>query len=224
MTENSRQNLILQLTNNLEPVGPRGRVGLPAFLWLLSSWIYVLVVAISLGPFREAPLRALTENPHFALESAAGFAVTVLFGIMAFRESIPGLGNRWILPFAVAAAILWLGDHSAGLYWPALEPSMDGKRAHCVLEAFLYSGPPLLIGYLGLARRFPLRSVRAGVYLGISAGAIPALLMQFACMYSPAHILTHHLGPILVAITAGAIAGLILRRARFSPDRWKHAQ
>ena len=90
---------------------------------------------------------------------------------------------------------------------------MFGKRAHCVLEAYLYSTPPLIAGYLLIYKRFSLNAVRAGVFLGISAGMLPALFMQISCMYDPRHILTHHLGPILIVII-GAILGMLFNKQK----------
>ena len=48
---------------------------------------------------------------------------------------------------------------------------------------------------------------------GAAAGAIPGLIMQFACMYVPSHILAFHVGPIAVLALLGAVLGpLLLRR------------
>jgi hypothetical protein len=43
--------------------------------------------------------------------------------------------------------------------------------------------------------------------IGLAAGATPALIMQFACMYVPVHIITHHLLPGLMLGVIGLIAG-----------------
>ena len=40
-----------------------------------------------------------------------------------------------------------------------------------------------------------------------AAGALPALMMNFACMYAPAHTLFLHLGPVLLVMGAGAWLG-----------------
>jgi hypothetical protein len=51
----------------------------------------------------------------------------------------------------------------------------------------------------------------------ISAAAVPALLMQFACMYDPAHILSHHILPIPLVVAGMTLVhqlGLWLRRPR----------
>ena len=49
--------------------------------------------------------------------------------------------------------------------------------------------------------------MRAGLCLGVAAGSVPALVMQWACMYEPAHALMHHLGPAALVALAGAVLG-----------------
>lgn len=214
MTDRTRQVLIQSLTKNLQPVRRRSNVVMPALFWLAFSWSYVILLAITVGPIRAGAVEALTTLPHFVLESSIGLLITGLFCLLAFRESVPGTKNNWLLWAAVSMSVLWIGNHVIGLVAPALEPSMEGKRAHCVIEAFFYSGPPLWVGYYVLHRCYPLRPVRAGLYLGLSAGAIPALLMQFACMYLPAHILTHHIAPIIVVAGAGGAIGYFFNKEK----------
>jgi hypothetical protein len=47
---------------------------------------------------------------------------------------------------------------------------------------------------------------------GAAAAAVPGLFMQLACMYDPAHILTHHLAPIGVVAALGGLLGLLVFR------------
>ncbi len=216
MYKNDTQSLIQSLTDGLQPIKLRTAVWKPTILWLGLSWCYVVWVALQLGPFREGALQAMLEVPQFALESAIGFMAGGAFAGVAVLESIPGAGKRWLLWSVLFIFTLWVGSYGFGLVSPALEPSMVGKRAHCVIEAYLYSVPPLILGYALLFYRYPLHSVRMGVFLGISAGAIPALLMQFACMYMPGHILTHHIGPIIPIAALGGGLGYLFRKNKIS--------
>jgi len=53
--------------------------------------------------------------------------------------------------------------------------------------------------------------VSTGALLGAAAGAIPGLVMQFACMYEPTHILAYHLAPVgLLTLLGAAIAPRLL--------------
>ena len=108
---------------------------------------------------------------------------------------------------------LWLAQYMLGLVSPALEPSSLGKRDHCYLETMAYSLPPILVALFLVRRLYPLRFVRTAMTLGLVAGMLPALYMQLACMYDPAHILPFHLGPIAAVAAVGALLGrLVLPR------------
>ena len=208
----SRTDLISSLSINVSPVKPSPNILFVVMLWFIISWVYVISLSLYLGPLRVGAIESLLTSPQFAFESCIGFISGVLFCLIAFRESIPGLHNKWLIYLSYFSAILWISCYAVGLSFPAIEPSMLGKRAHCVLEAYLYSTPPLIIGYLLIYRRFPLDSIRAGVFMGVSAGMLPALFMQISCMYDPRHILTHHLGPILIVVGGGAILGIIFKK------------
>ena len=214
MKHRSRTELIKHLSTNVPQVRPRNSILLAAILWFFTSWIYVIALSLYLGPLRSGALESLLTSPQFAFESFVGLISGALFCLIAFQESIPGLRHKWLIYLSYFSALLWISCYVVDLSFPAIEPSRVGKRAHCVLEAYLYNIPPLIAGYLLIYRRFPLDSIRAGIFIGISAGMLPALFMQLACMYEPQHILTHHLGPSLVVIVAGAMLGLIFKKRK----------
>lgn len=210
MTSRKRSDLINNLSADLPAIKPRNSVVLPALLWFVCSWLYIIALSLYLGPVRSGALEALLTSPRFAFESVTGLVSGALFCVIAFRESIPGLRSQWLTYLAFLSAILWVGCYLLDLSFPAIEPSMIGKRAHCVLEAYLYSGPPLITGYRLIYRRYPLDAMRAGLFLGICSGMLPALWMQIVCMYNPQHILTHHIVPILLIAISGALIGKLL--------------
>jgi hypothetical protein len=214
MTAPKRIDLIKALSNDLQPVRPRSNVGLPALLWFFVSWIYIIALSIYLGPLRTGALESLTQSPQFAFESLVGFMSAALFCLIAYQQAIPGRRHQWMVWLAFVSALLWIGCYIVGLSFPALEPSWDGKRAHCVLEAYLYSGPPFLVGYVLIYQRFPLNTLQAGIYLGISSGMLPALFMQISCMYDPQHILTHHIAPISVIVISGSLIGVFFKKQK----------
>jgi len=212
VTQRSRIDLINNLSSNLLPVSQRSNIFVPGFLWFIISWIYVIVLSLYLGPLRVGALNALITNPQFAFESFVGLVSGALFCTIAFQESIPGLHRKWVVQLSLLVALIWIACYTVGLSFPAIDPSRIGKRAHCVLEAYLYSLPPMVAGYLLIYRRFPVNTIRAGLFIGISAGMLPALFMQISCMYEPLHILTHHLGPALVVIILGMVLGMVFKK------------
>jgi len=212
--QRNRNDLIQALSADLLPIQQGSKILIPGLLWFVISWMYVVSLSLLLGPLRTGALNALITNPQFAIETLLGLISGALFCVLAFQESIPGLYRKWLVKLALLVTLLWIFCYAVGLSIPAIDPSKIGKRAHCVLEAYLYSVPPMAIGYLMIYQRFPLHSMRAGLFIGISAGMLPALFMQLSCMYDPLHILTHHLGPISVVIVLGIILGMVFNKQK----------
>ena len=203
------QDLIDRLKADLSPVRPIASIPVALVGWLVVSVVYVLLSSSLLGPYRTGVIDQLINQPRFSIEMVVGILAFICFAATAVTESIPGISIRWVRRLGWLLAAIWLGHFLLGQQWPALEPSMFGKRAHCALEAYLYSVPPLL-GMMWLQRnRFVLRPVRATSHAAIAAGLLPALIMQIACMYEPVHILEYHVLPvILLTAAAGGLAWL----------------
>ena len=209
-----RQEWIGELVEDLQPTSPALSPIALASLWLLGSWIFVVGLTLATGPLRAGVGSQLLGEPRFLLECLLGLAAGALAIHGVGRLSIPGPTRtaRLAAP-ALLLLALWVAAYLFGLVSPALEPSMLGKRAYCYLQTFAYSAPPLFAALWLLRRAAPLDRVGSGALAGAAAGALPALMMQLACMYDPAHILGHHLAPIAAVTVLGAILGpLLLRR------------
>jgi hypothetical protein len=207
-----RQQLIDQLSHDLQAVRPAPGVERLALLWLCLSAVYVVAVTHLLGPIRPAALTQLLDSPRFLLETLSGVVAIALVGLAGFRAAVPGRLSRRFARAGVWLMLLWLGAYVAGLYSPALEPSMLGKRPHCVFETLLYGVPPVIGAFLLVRRLYPLQPLRSALSLSLAGAMMPALYMQLACMYSPAHILGLHIAPglLLAALgTAAVWAGLL---------------
>lgn len=204
-----RQQMIADLADDLQPTKPVGSAG-PAALWLVFGLIFAAGLAWMDGPFRDNAFQQLLLSAQFFVESALGLVSVALLIFSAFELSIPSTHSfmrRLVMPLAALAA--WVGFYLWGLYAPALEPSMAGKRHFCYLQTLLYSVPLLLAGLFWARRQYPIHGARIGLLLGLAAGSIPALVMQFACVYIPAHILQHHILPGLSIGVLGALAGAL---------------
>lgn len=209
MSEN-RQTLIDDLVADLAPVR-RTRLPLAAAAWFLASWAWVVASTLVTGPIRPGALGQLASVPHFALESLTGLVAGALVCWAAFSGAVPGASRRIVTILALTVSGLWIASHVFGLIQPALEPSMLGKRSFCFVETLLYAGPPLAAA-LWIARRgYVLHRLRTAVLLGLSAGMLPALFMQIACMYVPSHILLFHLLPGGAIGVLGGLASYWLR-------------
>jgi len=209
MTE--RRELISGLARELSPVPWWRRPAAVAWLWAATSVLFVVAASTLIQPWRPVFARQLLSAPAFALEvvlALAGFGVILWLG---FRSAVPAaVRSRHALALGLLAFLPWLALLLYGLWQPALEPSMLGKRAACYLEVLLLGTPPLLLG-LGLCRGlYPLQRWTTGALLGAAAGMIPGVAMQMACMYIVPHGLTHHVLPIAGTTMAGAVLGVLV--------------
>lgn len=213
-----RQSVIDRLVADLSPVDPPGRLPLLAAFWFLGSWVWVVAATLMMGPMRPGSLQQLVHEPHFGLETLAGLLAGAVVAWIAFAETVPGRSRRPIFLAAMSLTAIWLASHIIGFAYPALEPSMLGKRPYCVFETLIYAIPPVLAGLWLARRRYVLRSSKAGALIGLAAGMMPALFMQLACMYEPSHIMTFHIIPGLAIAVPAALAGAWLLRTTAPVD------
>jgi hypothetical protein len=208
-----RADLIRELAGELRP-SPRLRAPRHlALLWGAGAWLFVVGATIAVQPLRPGFLDQLLASPRFAGETLFGLLAGWFAIWVAFAVGTPGRSQRRWTALALSGLAVWAGAYVYGLVRPALEPSVLGQRQLCFLEVLLYGLPALAAGLLLLRRLAPLERWSAGLVMGMAAGAMPALLMQLACMYLPSHILSHHLGPAVGLALLGALAGpIVLRR------------
>ena len=202
---NKHEKLISNLSGELAPVRPPRNVTQMAIAWCLLSAIYVVAVTHLVGPIRPGAYSQLATEPRFLLEILSGVVAIMWASLLAFRSAIPGSLTR---PFAISGMVLmtlWLAQYIIGFVSPALEPSSLGKRNHCDLQTLVYALPIILTGLFFVHRLYPLRPVRTAMFVGLTAGMLPALYMQLACMYEPQHIIAFHILPGLLMVGVSAI-------------------
>lgn len=204
----NRDELLDSLASGLAPVSPAPDLRVLAFFWLVVSATYVVLVTHLLGPIRPNAMAQLQSEPRFMVEMLVGTCAAIGLAVIAFHSALPAALSRTLVVLVSLLGALWLGDFVFGLMSPALEPSMLGKRDQCFIETFVYALPALLALLYWQRRLYTLQPGKAAVMAGLSAGILPALYMQIACMYQPAHILAFHVGP---ALAVAAVAPLLLR-------------
>lgn len=210
-----REDLIAELASTAAPVRPVGRLTGPVLVWLMVTSLLALGAMLLTGPFRSGAFQQLLVDPRRLCETLLGTGAVIALAVAAFNSAIPGRLSRVRqhgLP--IFLLLVWIGAYLLAWMEPGAVHSMAGKRAHCWLEALLYGLPGLLLGCLALRRLFPLHGARSGLLFGLAAGAVPAVLMQLACMWEPGHILVFHILPglLLGAVGAGLGAFLLHRR------------
>jgi hypothetical protein len=212
--------LIGDLVADLKPVRRPGRIGTTLAVWLVIAFVYSLLITLATGPMRSGALRDLIDYPLFAGETLlAGLAVLALT-MSALRFTIPGaVRPARQMCLALLPLIAWVGVYVVGFWHPVHPVSTLGDRGVCIWQVFLFSLPTLALMLWFARRQFPLRPRLIGTLAGAAAAAIPAALMQFACMYEPQHILVYHLAPMLASAALGAAIGPFVLKVRQAVPR-----
>mgnify|MGYP001812492977 FL=1 len=208
------EELIADLSRDVAAVSPAPPVNRLGVAWFVMSAVYVVVATHIIGPGRASAFSQLATEPRFLMESLLGAAAILWTSLLAFRAAIPAALTRQFAAAGFVLLALWLAQYVIGLVSPALEPSMVGKRGHCYYETMIYALPPILVGVFIIRRLYALRFVRTAMSLSLAAGMLPALYMQLACMYEPAHILSLHILPGLLMVLAGAAIAALWRQRR----------
>jgi hypothetical protein len=208
-----REELIDTLSSDLTPTRRFRPPQAIALAWLAGSWLFVVSATLLVAPMRPGAFGQLLDSPHFAVETLIGLwsgVAAISAGVfLAFPSRTPWW--RWVA-WGAGAVALWFTAHVFALWVPALEPSMLGKRPFCEFETLAYGTAPMIAGLLLLRRYAAFRRAWAGAMLGAAGGALPALLMQLACMYVPEHILLFHLAPVALLALLGALLGPVMLR------------
>lgn len=206
---------IQELVDDLTPVTPIARVGRVTAQWVVGSSAFVVIAMLALGPLREGCLGELIAHPRFLTETLLMALVPIFASVTALECAVPG-GTKARF-FAGATLALVAGWCAAVTYSYLVEPSlplsMAGKREYCFYETLVLSLVPIGLALAAIRRRFALDRLRAAVFAGLAGAAIPAVIMQIACMVTPSHVLTHHAFPVLLlALATAGLAGAVLPR------------
>lgn len=202
-----RDNLIKDLVADLKPVKRPGHIGRPLAVWFAVATVYSVLVLLAAAPMREGAFANLLVWPSFAFETLLAILALWLLGRASLRSAIPGLKLSTEIGWPAMLLAAWIGVYIVGLWYPAHPVSTLGARPHCIWQAVLFSLPNLALMLMVARRFFPLAPRTTGMLAGAVAAGVPAALMQFGCMYVPAHILTHHISPIFIVAAIGALVG-----------------
>lgn len=217
----SRKTLIADLAGDLKPVSRAGKTGRWLVGWLTVAFVYTAAVTLATGPMREGGFAALVTEPAYGLEIAVALTAVILLGWAALRTAIPAEPSRSSLLLPLVALSSWVLLLVVGFSTePALATSMLGKREHCFMQSILFSVPSYVLLLLAARRLLPLQPRVTGALAGAAAAALPAAMMQLACMYEPEHALVYHVSAIPVLASVGALVGpMLLARRPVVPRR-----
>jgi hypothetical protein len=210
MKEQDKAQLIDSLVEDLKPVTPVRHVLLSTQFWLITAVVLSAGMAWMFGPYRAGALNQLLLSKQFSLETLVGIIAIIALAIAGFRSAIPSAATAFKQRFwPISLLCAWLVFYLYGLVEPALAESTSGKRDHCYIETVLMSLLPLWIGLSWATKKWPVNPVQTGVLLGLASGLMSAMVMQFACMYDPAHALLFH---VLPGLSVGVLGAFLAKK------------
>jgi hypothetical protein len=177
-------------------------------LWMVPFAVLTLVAAQFVFEFRlDAP--RLGWGRTWGLSIAQAILGVVVVGA-ALRESIPGrtwsriASVLWIaVPLAIIVAVTWISRidpvrirTTAGFYF------IGGL---CISGSLVSALPAVILANILAARAYPTRPAFAGALLGLGAGLTADAGWRLFCHYAePAHVLSAHLGGVVVSMLIGS--------------------
>jgi len=209
--KNNHKDLITALVDDLEPVHKPAGFVMAFQLWLVMAVLSAGGLAWFTGPYRDGALGQLTSSLQFSIETIIGCVAILGVAFMAFRSAIPAgqtVFEQRTLPLILL--FIWGTCYVYGIVDPALAESMAGKRDHCYFETMLLAVLPLLVGLFWAKGLWPTNKTQTGLLFGLAAGAIGAMVMQFACMYEPKHALLFHVLPGLLMGVVGVFLAHVM--------------
>jgi hypothetical protein len=189
-------------------------------LWLLPFAALALVAA----PAVFAVRRDLDGVGWFGLWGASlmQVALGLALAAAALRDAVPGRGwsraslALWLtLPFAIVVVVT-LSSFEAGHI--ALRQRWWTIGAMCLAGSFASSLPLVALASVLAARAFLTRPAVTGALLGLGAGLMADAGWRLFCHFSePAHVLSAHMGAVLMSMLIGSwLASAICRAQRKS--------
>jgi hypothetical protein len=222
-----REEFIRSLVANLRPVRWPGRVFHWLVAWLSLAAVFSAVAIAVTGPFRDGAILSLVRYPGFAAETLVAAMAVILLAHASLMSSIPDPAGRLpLLKSSVAILGIWLSFYVVGFWFPA-HPVMNlGYRDHCLAQTQLIALVNLVALLWFASRLVALQPRLTGALAGATAAAVPAAIMQFACMYEPEHILIFHFGPVVSTAAIGWLLGpaLLMRWSRSLRIRGERAK
>ncbi len=196
------------LVADLSPVAP---ISMRSGMGLLGAAMLVAVVGvIALFGLREALVSAQFPAENL-LVLLLWFALALASGVTATQMAAPAIGSdrqswRWVgwtaaaMP-ALGLVTLWRGGEAA---WTQSAPT---AALTCTLMSLLAGSSVALTLVLWLRRGAPVTPERAGLLVGIAAGASGSLAYALHCpVDGMVHTGLWHAAPVVIAALVGRMA------------------
>ena len=210
--------LVDLLVARLRPVRPLWPVGRRLMLWL------AIEIAVLVETLIETSNRWVLklEHPLYTLEVVFFAVAAVIVASMALRAAIPGREPAaWqrglaIVLAVIGTAMLFVVPARTDL---SLADFVAAGRA-CAWATCVKAALPWVVLWWAIARGAPRNGGVAGSMVGAAAMLFSFAIMRLGCpLDDPLHLVTWHLGPVVLVTILSAFAGSIWLRpvVRSSP-------
>ncbi|MFQ5470763.1 MAG: NrsF family protein [Gammaproteobacteria bacterium] len=196
--------LIENLVNELTPVKPQQLPMTRALIWYPIFFVVIASVAYLVQEYRTGFISQIAESPRFQIELVSAIAISCVGIYISFVQFVPGEKVHTVSKLIFYISItLFLASIIWSFFDATPHASDEGVRSFCETEVVVYGLITLYI-FLFLNRKGLLNiSSSKRMQFGLSIALIPALIMQVACMYDPAHALMFHFSPVLIVAFIG---------------------
>ena len=210
------ETLRAQLAADYQPVRPLASP-LARMLWLLPIAVLTTAAAPLVFDIRADAIRLgwLGLWGASSLQVLIGLALIVA----ALREAVPGRGWNptaaalWItLPLALVLLVTLNSWEASPLlvrggWWLVGVLCLGGSLASAL--------PVVTLASVLAARAYPTRPALAGALLGLGAGLMADAGWRVFCHFSePAHVLSAHVGAVLMSMLVGSVLSAAICRAQ----------
>jgi hypothetical protein len=203
--------LVDRLAANLKPVRPLLPVRRRLMLWLAIE-LAILTQTLIATSNRSMPR---LENPLFTLEIAFFAIAAVIVAMLALRAAIPG---RKSAPWQSVLAIVLAVTGTAMLFIVPMRTDLslgeftDIGRG-CAWSTCAKAAVPWIALWWAVKRGAPGNGGVAGAMVGAAAMLFSFAIMRLDCaLDEPLHLVTWHLGPVVVVTLISALAGAVWLR------------
>lgn len=203
-----------QLAADYQPVRPLASPVVRMF-WLLPLAVLTIAAAPLVFEVRGDAIRL----GWFGLWGASSLQVAIGLALLvaALREAVPGRGwNQTAAAFWIALPLILLMLVTLGS-WEASPALVRGRwwyvGALCFGGSFASGLPIVALASVLAARAYPTRPALAGALLGLGAGLMADAGWRVFCHFSePAHVLSAHVGAVLMSLLAGSLLATLICR------------
>ncbi len=215
-----RARILVAAAREASPARPTARMHLAA--------VVVIAALVDLAFFRFYMGGVhLGDAPHGVSDRPLAFVCGTVLGWSAIaaaatwfaftRPSMLGRRPAWLAlvcvltpPVLFGWMLLWNAQYPETIVWVATRPGLK-----CLSYTLIMAGWPLVaLAYVGRERN-PQAPAAAGAARGMALGGLAGALVDLWCpITGPTHVLIGHIGPLLVLMVLGALAGHVLTGVR----------